>query len=138
MQIFEIKQNLFSLENTHYLAHCISADFNMGAGIAVEFNKRYGLQDALKENSPIAWPTTILIKKTFNLITKERYWHKPTYQTLEASLRHMALICKLQKVKKVAMPKIGCGLDRLQWEKVKRIIEREFKDLDIEVVICYL
>ena len=26
---------------------------------------------------------------------------------------------------KLAMPRIGCGLDRLQWDKVKQIIERE-------------
>lgn len=32
------------------------------------------------------------------------------------------------------MPKIGCGLDRLQWDKVKEIIINTFKDIDLEIV----
>lgn len=36
------------------------------------------------------------------------------------------------------MPKIGCGLDRLQWGKVREIIKEIFGDLDIEVRVCYL
>ena len=34
------------------------------------------------------------------------------------------------------MPLIGCGLDRLQWEKVSEIVQEVFKDIDIEIVVC--
>ena len=39
---------------------------------------------------------------------------------------------------KVAMPLIGCGLDRLEWDKVKTIIAQTFNDTDIEVLVCKL
>jgi hypothetical protein len=41
-------------------------------------------------------------------------------------------------VKKLAMPRIGCGLDRLQWEKVKFMIEFVFAKVDVEIVVCNL
>lgn len=37
---------------------------------------------------------------------------------------------------KFAMPRIGCGLDRLQWDKVKTIIEEVFADTDVEILVC--
>jgi len=48
----EIKQDLFELDSTHYLAHCISADFGMGKGIVVEFNKRLDLKNKLQSEYP--------------------------------------------------------------------------------------
>ena len=42
------------------------------------------------------------------------------------------------KITKLAMPCIGCGLDKLKWEKVREIIKEIFEDMDIEILICYL
>ncbi len=42
MSLKEIKQNLFTAPIDYALAHCVAKDFLMGAGIAVEFKKRYG------------------------------------------------------------------------------------------------
>ena len=48
---YEEKQlDLFSLDETYSLVHCISADFGMGAGIVVEFNKRYNMKEFLLKN----------------------------------------------------------------------------------------
>ena len=44
----------------------------------------------------------------------------------------------LNGIKKIAMPLIGCGLDRLEWEDVKTIIINTFQDTDIEILICRL
>jgi len=41
-------------------------------------------------------------------------------------------------IKFIAMPKIGCGLDRLQWGMVREIITEVFNDLDIEILVCHL
>jgi len=38
----------------------------------------------------------------------------------------------------IAMPKIGCGLDKLDWSKVRSIIEDIFEDVDCEIVVMYL
>jgi O-acetyl-ADP-ribose deacetylase (regulator of RNase III) len=74
------------------------------------------------------------------LITKEKYWNKPTYETLRQSLESMKqeMLFFDGMVTKLAIPKIGCGLDRLQWDKVKEIIKDVFNDMEVEILVCYL
>lgn len=50
----------------------------------------------------------------------------------------MKKLCVAKNINKIAMPLIGCGLDRLQWEKVSEIVQEVFKDIDIEIVVCGL
>lgn len=143
----EEKKNLFEVDERYSLAHCISLDCEMGKGIAVEFDKRFkGMKSFLKiriDNHDTSYPITIpcfIDKKlrVFNLITKKNYWNKPTYQTITECIGQMAEQCERHNIKYLAIPKIGCGLDRLQWGKVKEIIHEKFKDLDIEVLVCEL
>lgn len=74
--------------------------------------------------------------KIFNLITKNRSSGKPDYGTIEGALNVMKEIVVARGVKRVAMPKIGCGLDRLSWGRVSLIIKRVFEDVDIEILVC--
>lgn len=107
--------------------HCISADFGMGKGIVIEFNKRFDMKRKLQTKYPDfvnqfhrtkCNGVCILEGKVFNLVTKERYYQKPTYQSVENALWSMSQVCKDIGITKVAMPIIGCGLDKLQWDKV--------------------
>ena len=41
-------------------------------------------------------------------------------------------------IKYIGLPKIGSGLDRLVWVAVREIIKDVFKELDVEIVVCYL
>ena len=137
-------RDLFSVSEDYYLAHCISADFGMGKGIVIEFNKRFDIKNKLQTKYPnfvndyhhYRYGGIALIEgRVINLITKERYWQKPTYETLRKALNiariHLPLDCK-----KIAMPVIGCGLDRLEWSKVSDIIKDVFSDRDIEILVC--
>lgn len=141
----EEKRDLFTVTKEYYLAHCISADFGMGRGIVVEFNKRFDMKRKLQNKYPDyinewhrrKWSfNCILEDKVFNLITKERYFHKPTYDSLYGALNLMKFISIQKGITKIAMPLIGCGLDRLQWDKVSAIIKEIFKDADIEILVC--
>lgn len=145
MKYKEIIQDLFSNTEEYYLVHCISADFAMGKGIVVEFNKKFNMKTILKTEFPNyldTWKNNqtkfdcILVDRVFNLVTKERYFNKPTYKTMRGSLELMKNICKEKQIKKIAMPIIGCGLDRLKWEKVSEIIKEVFCDMDIEILVC--
>lgn len=71
----------------------------------------------------------------FYLVTKERYYYKPTMATLEASLRVMRDLCIQNSVRQLAMPRIGCGLDKLDWDQVSKLIQTVFADDDIEITI---
>lgn len=140
MILTEVHQDLFTVPKDYALVHCISADYALGAGIAKEFAKR-GVKEVLKDSYKTPVGKTAPTHATdwvmeFNLVTKEKYYYKPTYDTLHSALVHMKLYCNLWKIKKLAMPRIGCGLDRLQWDKVKQIIEEVFFDTDVEILVC--
>lgn len=39
-------------------------------------------------------------------------------------------------IKKIAMPKIGCGLNHLRWDKVREMIQEVFEYTNIEILVC--
>ena len=152
MKFKQIKGDLFTVEPDFYLAHCISADFALGKGIAVEFDKRYDMRNKListyNNADLMAHFNTgaitddkcysILIDNVFNLVTKEMYYEKPTYITMYRAIRGMRKQCEMLGIKKLAMPRIGCGLDNLNWFKVANYIHNAFNDLDILIRVYYL
>ena len=140
MILEERKGNLFEVDEKYYLVQCISSCANMGAGIALDFNKKFHLKNKLLSyNEEIRKsPTCVKIDRVFNLITKSKYWNKPTYQSLRLSLEIMRDIIIKDNIKYLAMPKIGCGLDRLQWGLVREIIKDTFKDIEIEILVLHL
>lgn len=48
----------------------------------------------------------------------------------------MKTICQKETITKIAMPVIGCGLDKLSWDKVSEAIKEVFSDSDIEILVC--
>lgn len=138
----EIKGDLFSVPEYYYLAHCVSADFALGAGIAKQFdelyNMRYKLNEYYTDQKYQCVGRALMVGKVFNLVTKQRYWQKPTYDTLHKSLMALKLHCMKLDIKKLAMPKIAAGLDRLEWNKVSEIIKEAFGDMDIEIRVYVL
>lgn len=143
MKLIEVKGDLFIKENMQdkniYLAHCISRDCEMGLGIAKTFDRKFpNMKNTLKSRITNLTVCALYDDKVFNLITKNKYWQKPTYISLENSLKDMATSCKLFNVKILAMPRIACGLDRLNWNRVKVMLEDIFKDLDITIYVYVL
>lgn len=135
------QQNLFDVPHGYCFAHCISSDFALGAGIALQFNERYDMKNRLKEFSGDDWDVgdTIKIDNVYNLITKEFGYQKPTYENLKAAIEDFSNMVYLEKVKKIAIPKIGAGLDKLDWGIVLSILKEAFRDLeDVEILVCFL
>ena len=141
MKYEEKRMNLFNVNKKYYLAHCISSDFGMGKGIAIQFNKKFNMKSKLLKmwrNQKPDYPQAILVDNVFNLVTKQKYYGKPTYKSIKDAIYDMSEICKQENIKYLAMPKIGCGLDKLSWGKVREIIKESFKDIDIEILVCSL
>lgn len=80
----------------------------------------------------------LLTGKVFNLVTKEKYWQKPTYHSLLITLFNLKKQIISNEVKFLAIPQIGCGLDKLLWREVKKMIFDIFSDIDIYIVVCKL
>lgn len=157
MTFREEKRDLFAVEGDRYLAHCIGGDYALGAGIALEFAKRYHMREKLNEKWPIPYLDSskisdtiddsrdynyyvgraLLVEDVFNLVTKKFSFGKPTYEMLMTCLYDMEWHCRNLGIKKLAMPRIGCGLDRLKWERVREMIKEVFADDDIDILVCY-
>ena len=144
------RRDLFTVPSSYILCHCVSADFALGAGIAKKF-AALGVRDELKEflsfsHDLFGWhgkgycivTGTPKPHGALNLVTKEKYNHKPTLETLKQALEDVPKIGWLQTKKhgKIAMPKIGCGLDKLQWSDIERILHEVFDKTDLEILVC--
>jgi hypothetical protein len=135
------KRDLFTVPQGYYLAHCISADFALGAGIAKIFDEVYNMRFKLfREYDDYGYEggDALLIDNVFNLVTKPKCYHKPRYEAVREALETMKDIMVMNATTKLAMPKIGCGLDKLDWNEVYEIICDVFKDMDVEILICEL
>ena len=145
MTLKEIKIDLFEYEPTmqnFYYLHCISRDFELGLGIAKSFRNKFNLTKEVLAKG-IIFNNLSLTSNVFYLITKSKYWQKPTYDSLRDSLISVkktifALNWNNTKDIQLIMSKIGCGLDKLMWKNVKNIIKEVFGDTELDIVICYL
>lgn len=151
MTINEEKRELFTVPQGYYLAHCISGDYTLGAGIAKQFDVNYNMKFKLKKQFEIPIDqmrntyiydkyvgNALLVDNVFNLVTKARCYHSPTYEDLESALIDMKEKMEMLDVTKLAIPQLSCGLDRLEWSKVKELIEDVFEDTDVEILVCIL
>ncbi|WP_341323493.1 macro domain-containing protein [Solibacillus sp. FSL H8-0523] len=142
MEYKEIVADLFSLPKHYALAHCIAADAIMGAGIAVEFTKRYkGLRPKL-QSQPTNVGEVVLYQennnknKVFNLITKYSSYNKPTRKAFNQTILQLKQIVIDENITHIGMPLIGSGLDRLDWNDSRKWIQEVFQDTDVKIVVC--
>lgn len=137
----EKEGDLFSCPPSWSLAHCISVDAHMGKGIAVLFRDKFKGVDEIKKQGAKVGGCAILERDSryiYYLTTKERYFEKPTYDSLQSSLETMKKHCIEKEVKNVAMPAIGCGLDKLEWPKVKEMLREVFGDTSLAITVYML
>ncbi len=134
------------------ILHCISADKAMGAGIAKPLQDTFKIRENWPQKLPkrlIGWNNkgySVFVscgdQLIGNLITKENYWGKPTYTTFWEALNDATQTLNSLHLEgfdvpnKIVMPRIGCGLDKLEWEKARPMIETAFGSYD--VVVCYI
>jgi len=142
-----IKGNLFTAPKTFSLAHCIAVDAYMGAGIAVDFRLMFKQQNDIRIylenfNKKDQVGRVVPLKYgriwIYNLITKRESHKKPKLINLEKSLIDMKNHMIKNKVYKVAMPKIGAGLDGLNWDDILKILYILFDDKKFDILVYYL
>ena len=141
MVVEEKHQDLFALdyESEYCLCHCVSEDLAMGKGIAVLFRDKFGGIENLRSQCKAVGETAAIPSggmRIYYLITKPKYWNKPTYETLERSLSCTKNDMIQRGYTKLGMPKIGCGLDGLEWPRVRAMIDRLFSASGIDVIVC--
>ncbi|XP_009076808.1 PREDICTED: O-acetyl-ADP-ribose deacetylase 1 [Acanthisitta chloris] len=119
-RIRSVRGDLFSCPSTDALAHCVSEDCRM--------EKKTGEVAVLRRDE----------RYIYYLITKQKVSHKPTYESMQKSLEAMKAHCLQNGVTDISMPRIGCGLDGLEWDKVSAILREVFEDTDIKITVYTL
>lgn len=133
-----VEGSLFTAPVDYSLAHCVGADLHMGAGIAVTFRRKFGKTAQLRRQNIQTGGVAVLKngkRFIYYLTTKRLSTQKPKLFDLIKSLIAMRAHMKKNGVTKLAIPKIGCGLDRLQWDEVFDVLKRIFSKLPIEIVL---
>ena len=67
-------------------------------------------------------------------MTKEKYSDKPDLQTLATTLQNVQAHATMHGVSTIAIPKIGCGLDQMNWQDVVKLLRKIFAYSDLQIV----
>ena len=136
----EVIGNVFDSKDS--IAHCVSADFKMSAGIARHFKRKFPTKYSsnLDHSYTQLWRQWLPERRRYlyHLVTKQKYFNKPTHSTLRASLERMRTHAENNSISRIIMPCIGTGLDQLDWDKVKLLIQETFRTSPVQVVVYKL
>lgn len=147
----------YTQSNVPVYCHCIANDGGWGAGIAPVFIDKIfkNRNDVLTVLNMHKWDgkgwcamTSSVLEFTqavfeANLITKRNTSGKPSYVTITESLKDLRKKMEeyflfRQHGTIIRMPKIGCGLDGLDWDVVSTIIKGVFAGTDVNIQVYYL
>ena len=121
------------------VVHCVSSDFEMGIGVAkalsdqdpmlkINMRNTYPMNDEIHFSPFCAtWHNHRFEKHIYNLVTKYRYFHKPTIATLRLSI--MSLRSELERRYGadvdifISMPKIASGADKIPWSQTEKLLK---------------
>ena len=136
-ELVKVSGNLF--DSTDSIAHSISSDFKLAAGIAKQVREAFPTtypEFGSKASKEKIYAQQISPNRfIYHLIVKPRFWNKPTYSSLRAALEAMLQHAQKHKVQKISIPRLSTGLDKLNWLKVKGIITNVFQKTLIKVTV---
>ena len=124
------------------IAHCVSADFHLGRGVARDIRRKYG--NRLRNQLRAVYPdveigdcieTSHGSRRIFHMVTKRWFHNRPTYQAMEDAILSLRGQLFVHGISQLAIPKIGCGLDRLNWDIVAGLLDKYCTSVDIRVYI---
>ncbi|VEN61760.1 unnamed protein product, partial [Callosobruchus maculatus] len=118
--------DLFTVPDEYALAHCVARDLRMSRGIASEFQRLFGQLDELKRQGGRVGQVLELRsdqRRLYYLISKEKSYQKPTYRTVWEALLDLREELLTANVLKLAIPRLACGRDGLDWRIIRNMLE---------------
>lgn len=136
--VSEESGNIFEIDPNISLAHCVSSDFEMTHGVAVQMRRKFGnltqLRNLQKRVTDVA-SLEIAGRHIFYLITKEKFWQKPTCADIFQSLQNLKKICQERKITRLACPRLVIDRDGIKWETIQSMLYYIFRNSEIEIKI---
>ena len=109
------------LEQPNSVRHCISADAQTSNGVGQFWSEGVPRvrgtcrrANLFKDQVFPFWDSSSR-RYIYNLVTKEKYSDKPELETLGTTLQNIPAHARRRGVSTIAIPKIGCGLDQMNW-----------------------
>lgn len=143
MPVLFTKGDIFSTDGLTAFGHGCNCAGSMGAGIAIEFKKRwprmfdeyaarcadgrFGLGDV--------FPWTEGEITVYNLGTQAHWKKKAQLPALATSLKKMVELASHAGIKRIGLPRIGAGLGGLDWMRVKRVMTDVGKETKVTMLV---
>jgi len=136
--VAESRGDIFETDQSMALAHCVSSDLRMTKGIALEFRRRFGGLNQLRR-LPRTVPDVLSLRlkerEIFYIVTKQHFWQKPEPEHLFQSLQKLRTLCEERQIKTLTCPRLGTGLDGLQWETVRSMLQYIFRNSRVTIQV---
>ena len=137
MKMVELEINIMGVPQGYYLAQGISRDLNFKVGLPAVFEKQYNMAAKLKRNyTDIELGKALLVDNVFNLVAKDSSYDFPDRDMLMDAIINMRDQMETNMVTKLAISKICCGRNGLDWDDVKSMFEFIFDDSDVQILVC--
>lgn len=138
MKITELEINIMAVPQGYYLAQGISRDLNFKVGLPALFEKTYNLKEKLTANydEEIEIGEVYLVDNVYSLVVKDSSYDKPDRDVLMDALVELRDQMEEDMATKLAIPKLCCGRNGLEWDDVKAMISFVFGDSDIQILVC--
>ena len=127
------------LQQPNSIGHCISADAHMSKRLAhflserVPRLRRTCTRAKLLKNQVFPFWDSSSRRYIYNFVTKKKYSDKPDLQTLATTLQSMQSHATMHGVFTIAIPRIGCGLEQMNWQDVVKRLRDIFAYSDIQI-----
>ena len=132
------------LQQPNSIGHCISADARMSKDFADFLSHRIPGLRSIRRKARLFmgqvypfWDSTGK-RYIYNLVTKERFYDKPNLSTLSKTLEAMNIRASINGVSTIAIPKLGCGLDQMNWQEIVKLLQDIFAYADVQLVVYTL
>lgn len=113
-------------------ANCVGA---MGAGLALEIRRKWptvydslyqATCDGIVHIGSVHWSSTGVAQPRWAIhLPTKLHWRNPSkLEWVEAGMQDLVAQVRLEDVKSVAIPALGCGLGGLRWEEVEPVIKK--------------
>lgn len=134
----ELEGDLLAAPKQYSLALAVSEDFRMPMGLAAQFRQEFKRLDTLLDQNGKMGEVAFLQDKdrfVYYLISKKLANSRSSLKTLRQCLARLRMLCTKHGVTHLAMPQLGQGPDRLDWNDIRQILITEFENSQIHVLV---
>ena len=141
MQLIHIRGDALTSPEDAPLVHCISHDGALSAGFALHVHARYKIRheiQATHRSCPGLVPIRRGKRLILNLITKRRYFDKPTLSSLRSALILLRNFLDANGILCISTVGLGSGLDRLNYHDVLHVLSDVFSKTNVIIHMYHI